>query len=262
MSSRIDAGVDWRGGVEITTSPDSGVFVWSLCGDAGQLADGTAINEKPVGAVGTGYKFFPTFAEKIVGCHVSGSQSAIGDIVRDTARGSLGRMTGLILAGTLHGELATADQEGTAGASLASNITFPTGYDMGSPVGIRAALSALLEQVCSCFHSDPVLHIPREFMPYFFDIIVKWDEATGTFRFGPHLVSFDCYPNTDPTGANATSAGEVWIFATAQPMIGVAEQDDVRVISHRLNNYKALAERNMIIAFDPTCIGAVKATVN
>lgn len=263
---------DWRLGVEVRQSPDDGVFTWQPCASAGQLMDGSEVlDDKPVSDVGAGLRFFPQYAEKIVQCGPGATQTTIGDIARETARGSLDRAYGKVLAGTLHGLLATyGPTTGETGTSLATPgvTTYPDGFDPNAPGNLRGTMQGLLDQSCDCFNSDPVFHIPRSFMPYFLpDGLVRWDEGTGTFRFGPHLVSFDCYPNIAPVVADelasptAGDGSEVWIFTTTQPLVATADMDDVSVLTREQNLYRAKVERASIVAFDATCAGAAKATV-
>lgn len=242
--------VDWRAGVEVRAMPDGELFAVDTCtGDVYDL-DGNMLPAKPVDEVGDGFKFLPVTVEKIVQCGPGATQTTIGDIAQQTASGSLDRQVYKMLARSVQ-------------FSLAPLASVPSGSDPNNPGGIRTALQGLLDGACGCFNSDPVFHIPRAWMPHFLGDVVRFDESTGTFRFGPHLVSFDCYANQDPSGTYATNpdGSEVWIFATAQPFVAVGEEDSVRVLTREQNNYKALVERHAIVAFDPTCALMSKAAV-
>jgi len=264
VSDAMPAGLDWRNGVEARATPDGGVFTWDACeGTAYDLLGEELVGDKPVSDVGAGYKFFPVFAEKIVQCGPGATQTMIGDIARQTAQGSLDRQIHKVLARTMQGVIPTFGANGQNGTTIADLATVPGGFDPDAPGDIRGTIQGLLDGVCGCSNSDPVLHIPRAFMPQFLDDIVEWDGASGKFRMGPVEVSFDCYDNVDPAGVyeTLTDGSEVWIFATAKPLIAIAEVDDVRVLTREQNNYKVMVERPAIIAFDPTCVFKAKAKV-
>lgn len=262
---------DWRNGVEVRGEPDGGVFAWNpLCADTGVELDtfDPIADEKPVSAIGSAFRFYPITVGKIVTCGPNATQTPIGDIARQTARGSLDRLFNKALASALHGKLETqGEYAGTpeVGASLASSLQFPAGFDELNPGNLAGTLQGLLDSVCECSHSDPIFHVPRAWMPHFLAAdLVEWDEPSGRFWFGPHEVSFDCYPNEDPTGANtntATDGSEVWIFATARPYVAMSEDDEVQVLTRRQNDTTVLVERHGIIALDLTCAWGAKATI-
>lgn len=261
---------DWHSGVEATSSPDDGVFVWDvLCSDEGVELDTLDLieDDKPISSVGEGYRFYPVLVGKIVECGPAATQTTIGDIARQTARGSIDRQISKALAKALHGALETRGQYAGVneeGSSLGDLMVVPDGFDPDSPGSIRGTMQGLLDMVCSCSNSDPIFHVPRAWMPHFIGVdLVRWDEGSGKFWFGPHEVSFDCYPNEDPRNIAATNpdGSEVWIFATARPLVAMDEVDEVRVLTRRQNNYQALVERGGIVAFDPTCAWGAKARV-
>jgi hypothetical protein len=256
---------EWRVGVEVRSTPDGGVFMWDTCGPGGTNIDtGNAIVEKPVSPVGVGAPFFPVTIEKVVECGPGATQTAIGDIARETARGSLDRQVYKVLARVFQGLLPNLSADGVPGGGINQYVSTPPGFDSNNPKDLRGTLQELLYSVCDCSNSDPIFHVPRAWMPHFIaQDLVEWDELTGKFWFGPHEVSFDCYFNRDPTGSYATAVdgSEVWIFATARPMVAVSAEDDVRVLERRQNTYTALVERHAIIAFDPTCVRMSKASV-
>jgi hypothetical protein len=265
VAGQLPSGTDWRNGVEITTTPDDGVFTWDTCeGEAYDISGTPIVGDKPVSSVGAGLKFFPVTAEKIVECGPGATRTTIGDIARETARGSLDRQIHKVLARALQGIIPTFGDNSQIGASIATLATVPAGFDPDNPGNLAGTLQGLLDSVCDCSSSDPVFHVPRAWMPQFIaQDLVTWNEALGVFMHGPHEVSFDCYVNEDPTGTyeTLTDGSEVWIFATAKPMIEISEADDVTVLTHRQNNYKAMVERQAIIAFDPTCVIMAKARV-
>lgn len=266
---------DWRNGVEVRGEPDNGAFAWHpLCADEGVDLDtfdpiqneGPA--DKPVSAIGGAFRFYPITVGKIVQCGPNATQTPIGDIATQTAKGSLDRLFHKALAAALHGKLETQGQyagSSEVGASLASSLQFPAGFDELNPGNLVGTLQGLLDSVCGCSNSDPIFHVPRAWMPHFIaQDLAEWDDASGRFMFGPHEVSFDCYPNEDPTGVNvntATDGTEVWIFATARPHVAMGEDDEVRWLERRQNESTVLVERHGIIALDLTCAFGAKATI-
>lgn len=137
------------------------------------------------------------------------------------------------------------------------------GYDDDAPGSIRGVLQGLLDGVCDVWHTDPVFHVSRAWMPHFLGDIVRWDAATESFYFGPHRVSFDCYPNEGPSGTTTNADGsEVWIYASMPPVVGVGGSVEVLAARNaRQNTYQVRAEQEAIIAFDATLVIAGKATV-
>lgn len=260
---------DWKSGVQIQTTPDGDVFVWNpLCADDGvMLSTGDPITEKPVDDVAEARRFYPITVGKIVQCGPGSDRTAIGNIALQQAKGSLDRQIYKALAHALHGALEThgnyagADEIGT---SIGSEMVVPAGFDPDAPGNLRGTLQGLLDSVCACSNSDPIFHVPLAWKSQFIGDLVRWDEATQKYWFANHEVSFDCYPNEDPTGTYATNpdGSEVWIFATARPLVEIEEEDTVVLLTRELNNWKARVERHAIVAFDPTCVYGAKATVN
>jgi hypothetical protein len=277
---------EWSGGVFVTSTDDSSVVVWDAsCQDYGwelgaAIVDpgdppNDPIEEKPASTPPAESEFAPTVIAARASCSVGGSQSAIGDIIGQNAQAALDRMQYRVLAQALHGGTpvyAQQDHGGGQNPNLAgfgggTAPTYPAGFNASAPGNIRGTLQGLLDLVCECYHSDPVFHIPRSFMAYFLtDALVRWDEGTQTFRFGPHMVSFDCYANKgsnelETATPTATDGSEVWIWTSAQPMVALGAQDTITNLERRQNSYTALVERQAIVAFDTACFGAAKATI-
>ncbi len=265
----------WRIGVAPTLEDDAGIGLWDAngCEDFGIDVDsGDEVNEKPETSPAGSSAFAPAILTKLVSCNVGGSQSAVGNLILDSARYSFDRMQYRTLAKILQGSLPVFNADGDANPNLSGDFgadgpTYPDGFDASQPGDIKGTLQGLLDLVCSCSHSDPVFHIPRSFMPQFLGTtLVHWDDANGVFRFGPHLVSFDCYTNlgsdeleqATPTAIDGT---EVWIWTSSQPMVAFGAQDNLTGLERRQNEYTALVERPAIITFDTQCFGAAKAVI-
>lgn len=267
VAAPLPDGTDWRLGVEVRSSPDTDVFVWNdPCNDQGVLLDDFSplLDNKPVVDAGPAFRFYPIAVGKIVQCGPGATETTIGDIARQQASGSLDRQVHKALAAALHGKLQAVGQYGSNfenSTSIQTNFVTPDGFDDLNPGNIRGTMQGLLDSVCGCSNSDPVFHIPRAWMPHFIDEIVTWDEATGKFWFGPHEVSFDCYPNELVPYTTNPDGSEVWIYATARPMVAVEEEDVTTVLTRSQNNWSVRVERHAIVAFDATCVYAAKATI-
>lgn len=267
---------EWRRGVSITGEIDADLHAWDATGcveEGYTVDDPDPIDEKP--ATAPGYDsgmFYPTMIPRHVECNIGGAHTSVGDIITGLARSSFERTQYRTLARILHGRLQVMDGAGTPNPSMSGGWTgdqpiYPDGFDPENPGSIMGTIQGLLDIVCSCSNSDPVFHIPRAFMHYFLvNGLVQWDEAAAAFRMGPHLVSFDCYPNlgsdvleqATPTADDGT---EVWIWATQRPMVALGAVDEVTITERRQNKYNALVERPAIIAFDTICRTAAKARV-
>lgn len=267
---------EWRVGVSVTSEDDGGLGVWDAtgCVDGGyDLATLDAVDEKPsTGPLPDNGIFYPTILTKRVTCNIGGTQTVIGDIITQSAQSSFARTQYRSLAKVLHGYAPVFSPAGDPNPNLsgmngADEPTYPDGFDAGAPGGIYGTLEGLLDLVCGCFNSDPVFHIPRQFMAQFTkDGVIRWDESAGVFRFGPHLVSFDCYPNRGSEAVEfatptATDGSEAWIWTSTRPMVEVAGEVLVTQMERRQNGYDALVERPAIVVFDNHCFGAAKAVV-
>jgi hypothetical protein len=277
---------EWRAGVYVTHTDDSDVIVWDASCRVRGYEQGANIGngdtppeqtEKPAATPPLEVEFAPTMIVSQSQCHVGGSQSVIGDIIQANAQQALDRMQWRVMAQVLHGATPVrsaadhGDVQNPSLSGMASPVTgdpqYPAGFNPATPGDIKGTLQGLLDLVCECYHSDPVFHIPRSFMAYFLnDGIITWDESAGVFRFGPHLVSFDCYSNIgnddiEAVSPTLTDGSEVWIWTSARPMVAFGSEDVITNLERRQNSYQALVERPAILAFDTSCFGAAKATI-
>ena len=253
---------EWRRGVEWTNMATGDTFTSGMGGGSwGQITLG---DEKPVNPNPGSEVFQPVSLGAIFECQMQAPNGVQGDVSRQRALALLERKGMSDLARILYdGEAYTcAAPDGSDPnpglIALAESLT-PVG-----PGSIRGAFQGLLGAVCETWHADPVFLIPREFMPHFLDEVVKWDEATGSFRFGPYRVAFDCFPNVAPTagGTTAVDGSEVWVYAMMPPAVALGESvaaDGVR--AELRNHYTFRAEREAIVAFDTTRVLAAKALV-
>lgn len=262
---------EWNKGVQWTNFGAGDTFVSGMGGGSwGTIEDG---DEKPVNDNPGGELFDPVMLGAMFSCEMNAPNGVLGDVSRARAEALLERSTYSDLARLLAtGEAyrCGAADGSQPNASLQSEAVFPDGHDGITPGSIKGALQGLLDGVCggpdgTAWKADPVFHVPRAFMPHFLGDVVRWDEATQTFRFGPHLVSFDCYPNQAPTAGGGTTnpdGSEVWIYATLPPGIAISEQVDTQLVRAELRNvYTARAERAAIVAFDTSLVLAAKALV-
>lgn len=261
---------EWNKGVQWTNFGAGDTFVSGMGGGSwGIIADSDVkpVNENP----GSGL-FTPSMIGAMFSCEMNAPHGVLGDVSRQRAESLLDRSTFSDLARLL----ATGESYRCGAAdgsepnpSLQSTAILPDGHDGITPGSIKGALQGLLDGICAApnglaWHSDPVFHIPRAWMPHFLDHIMRWDEATGTFRFGPYRVSFDCYPNKEPDvgGTTAVDGSEVWIYATLPPQLAFGDQMQTQLVRAPLrNHYTARAERTAIVAFDTSLVMAAKALV-
>lgn len=276
VSVAMPEGVNWRDGVIVANTAIGETFAWSQCAGGYLAGEVQPQDLKPVNGVGDYKRFGTAWIGTIAECHVAGTQTPIGDVIRQTAEETLSRKVWTELAQIFHGGVAnggntalTVDEDGNyvANPALVNTMQLATGFVNNDTHDLLDAITYLLGDVCGCFATDPVLHVPRRFMGHFLtNGLVTFDPSSGIFYLGPHRVSFDCYPNAGTgamEGANPTvqDGSEVWIYATLPPVVGLGEEDYVSVLTHRQNNVKARVERAAIIAFDTTCVKAVKANL-
>lgn len=276
---------EWRVGIEVTPPARNSVHLWDAtgCADVGYELDAAAgagapaeLTEKTENGVASGFKFYPTGIVAQVECHVSGTQSAIGDIILENAQADLDRMQWRALEAVLHGAAPVMGPAGERNPSLAnydddgvgqSAPTLPDGFDPTAPGDLKGSLQGLLDGICACSKGDLTLHVPVSFLPYFLvDGAVRWNEDTGRYTYGSHTVSFGCYPNRGPQDTEAASptaddGTEVWIYSTGPVYYAFGDTDTVQEVVRRQNKAIALVERPAIVAFDPVCVYAVKAKV-
>lgn len=270
---------EWRRGVNVRSSFVGELYVSGYGGGSwGAVDEG---DEKPVNQPGSDWDFFPVTIGDIFECGALVPQGSPAE--RDIQfhaealleREQYRKLAELLYTGETYvcGDLEDANDDGDVddpdegvdftNPGFIALAELPVGYDDGAPGSIRGVFQGLLDSVCDVWTSDPVFHVARAWMPHFLGDVVKWDEATQTFRFGPHLVSFDCYPNEGPAGTTtAVDGSEVWVYASMQPMVGIGDNVEVqRARNARQNTHQIRAEREAIIAFDATLVAAAKATV-
>lgn len=266
---------EWRVGLELTPPARNAVHLWNAtgCADEGYALDGSGpLTAKELGGVASGFKFYPTAIVAQVECHVSGTQSAIGDIILENAQGDLELNKHRALEAVLHGLAPVFGPAGEANPSLnnyntgPSAPTIPQGFDVTDPGDLRGTLQGLLDSICACSKSDVIIHAPVSAWPYLEAVGVTWDEAAGVYRYGTHRVSLGCYPNVGPEDqeaiqATATDGTEFWLWATGPVYVAFSGTDTVVDLQTRQNLAQALVERAAIVAFDPACVYAVKAKV-
>lgn len=269
------AGVDWRQGVIITPTTNDGVGVWNAdCRDIGYSIDGEQFpdNEKPAGLLPNPYEFAPFIIESHVECNVGGTKTVIGDIIKQNAVISLETMTPRVIAKVLQGTIpvhTAPDRLDLANPTLNNPAVLPSGFNPMAPGNLKGTLQGLLDQVCGCAAGEMTFHVPESFLPYFLiNGVVSWDEGSGTYRFGAHAVSFDCYPNQGPpdvelASPTLTDGTECWIWISNPIWVATAPLEDwtVQHIHTRTNTASAIVERAAIVAFDPSCTAAAKAKV-
>lgn len=259
---------EWRSGVHVSPALGGDTFTSGYGGGSWGSIEGG--DEKPVNELEPGVDFTPGTIGTIFDCGGPGSPGTpIGDTVRQRAEALIERRSWSDLARLLHtgetyrcGDLDSNGDADETNPSLQGLAVTPAGYDDGAPGSIRGVLQGLLDGVCSTWHTDPVFHVARAWMPHFLGDIVRWDESTDTFRFGPHLVSFDCYPNVGPAGTTTAADGsEVWIYASMRPLVAFGGVEVVSARHYRQNTYQVRAEREAIAIIDPTLVSAAKALV-
>ena len=207
--------------------------------------------------------FMPVTLGAIFECQMNAPGGTLGDVSQQRAVSLLERRTYSDLAEILlTGENYRCDSGDQNPGFIANGELAINGDVGGSPRGV---LQGLLDGVCGGWESDPVFHIPRAWMSQFIGELVHWDEANEVFRFGPHRVSFDCYPNEGPTGSTPANpnGSEVWVWASLPPKLAVSEEISTTLVRTELQNrYQARAEREAIIAFDTGLVLAAKAIVS
>lgn len=250
---------DWRTGVQITPVCGLEPFVWGCASDG----------DKDVSSVEATVEFQATTIGVEVECGPNGPHSPIGDIARDTAARGLERTRWSRLAQVLHdGEVAGGNVGSwTTNPSLQSTATTPDGFDPDNVAGITSTLAGLLDGLCGCWQADVVVHVPVGFLPYFVRAtLVEWDASRELWTMGGFDFSFDCYPNLGPPAVEIasptpTDGSEVWMYVSSRPMAGWSSEEIVAARKVQLNEYIVEASRGAIVAFDPCCTLAAKATV-
>lgn len=245
---------EWRGGVWVTPETNMTTFRWG-CATTG---------DKPTTTLPEASLFEPATVGAMMEC---GPNGGVQPMLEAYALEMWKRQRWSEAAKLLH-DGTTDGPEAGQNFSL-KDATAAPGFDPAAPGSIEGTLQGLLDIVCNCSSSDPVLHVPRAFMSQFMtQTLIRWDEPTGTFRFGPHLVSFDCYPNLGPDavegGANPTpiDGSQVWIWATSQPLVEWSAQERVRTVAPRRNEHLLRVEQDVIVTIDPGCAYGARALVD
>lgn len=248
---------EWRGGVLVTPETVGTMFRWGC----------QTIGEKPLNSVPAAALYQPTSVGIVYECGPGAGQLPLGPIGQQIAVERFRRQR--------WSEVASLLQDGiTDGPEAGNNFSFEDatlapGFDPAAEGDIAGTLQGLLDTVCSCFGTDPVFHVPRPYMAQMLKTdLVVWDEASETFRFGPHMVSFDCYSNIGPAavegGANPTltDGSEFWIWASSQPMVAWSDgPETVTSIAVRRNENLVRVEQEVIAVIDSGCLYAARARV-
>lgn len=249
---------DWHHGVIVT--PVCGVepFVWG-CESASREAPDDV---KPITPILDSEQFDSTLIGVLVDC--DGGPGALGSIEEIIASEGWRRTAWQAMAGILHnGEVGTA----APNPSLESVAILPPGWDPLVPAGIVPSLQGLLDAACTCWNADLVIHVPVQFLPYFLRLyLVEWDNDDQVYRMGAFRISFDCYPNVGPDSLGPDAepnpdGSEVWMYATGPIYYGIVDPEIIRTREWRQNKSRVEDIAGAIVAFEPCCVMAVKATV-
>ena len=124
----------------------------------------------------------------------------------------------------------------------------PAGGAVKPAVGI-----ALLEGFASRnYVGAPTLHVPVTIASLILGVDgAEYEGRVLRTKMGSKIAAGAGYdlPNTGPTGA-AAAAGEKWIYATGEVIVGRSAPEIHQVMAHEDNDVLVLAERGYIVAID------------
>lgn len=274
----------WQGdGIEWTPQCDQNLGVWGCA-----TLQNDPLEEKVANSTSPSEVFNSALIYAQANCLGIDRVSPLGDMAQQMAINALEAHKWSQLARVLHeGDVQHPDGPNP---SLQSMAEVPVGYthaNIVDPPGLASGVQSLLETVCGCNSADVVLHVPMQYAPQFMkNYLVEWeepknsdgmdsaDQTDGKWMLGPYEVSFDCYPNVGPVSVESipgyvagdripdADGSEVWIYLSSRPLGDFG--DDYQVDSEfvRTNSRLNEAAQFGVIAVDPCCVVAVKASVN
>jgi len=152
-----------------------------------------------------------------------------------------------------------SDPAGTLSPTLNSEADDVT--PVGGAEPIKNTVAGLLTAACECDMSDLIIHAPLKALPGFLEAtLLTWDDASSTWKLGPHTVVFDCYADEGP-GALSAGAGEGWLYVTGPVEVAVGADVEVEGIWVEKNDKVQLTEKLGIVRFDTCCVKAAIAQV-
>lgn len=251
---------DWRGGVFYTPQVAGTAFRWGCAVDAETLKD---VSDTPGSEL-----FDSTTIGVLYECGPGARNTSIGDILEASAVSDFRAQRWSEAARLLQdGVVYSGENAGGLNPGLKDATLAPLFVEAANGT-LREAVAQVLQISCACLRSDPVLHVPRQYLPHFLaEALVQWDPARSLYHMGPIDVSFDCYANEGTAaveaGGNPTAAdgSEVWIWATSRPLVSWSSEEIVGTVHAQRNENYVRVEQGVIAMIDPDCIYAARAAL-